>query len=171
GLQKAVGCGASSFWFQRPLNEILHFISPCGGAAYAAARSSMRPGATGRSTIGIRCGALVPVATVRRPNTVETADSHLRIRLEDRVSRHGSEPTNHLLACRWPWFCLCGVAAPRGHSRECLEHHAVCGVDGQFGMVVGGCHLDHVDACDVVFVAELADQPQKVGAGDPAWLR
>ena len=55
-------------------------------------------------------------------------------------------------------FCLGGVATTRGHTGECLEHHAVRGVDSQFGVVVGGCHLHHVHACDIVLVAELTHQ-------------
>ena len=55
-------------------------------------------------------------------------------------------------------FCLGGVATTRGHTGECLEHHAVRGVDSQFGVVVGGCHLHHVHARDIVLVAELTHQ-------------
>ena len=43
-----------------------------------------------------------------------------------------------------------------GGGRPCpqrLEHHAVRGVDGQLGVVVGGRDLDHVHADDVVLVA------------------
>ena len=45
------------------------------------------------------------------------------------------------------------------------------GVDRQFGVVVGGGHLDHVDSDDVVLEAELPHQPQQVCAGDAARLR
>ena len=51
---------------------------------------------------------------------------------------------------------------------ERLEHHAVRGVDRELGVVVGGGHLDHVDAGDVVLVAELAHHPQQVRGGDAA---
>ena len=47
---------------------------------------------------------------------------------------------------------------------ERLEHHPVRGVHGELGVVVGGRHLDDVDADHVVLVAELAHHPQQVDA-------